>query len=207
MATIGERLLGIGAIFLAFVGFRGGFKKAKEAIDKIVTPNIFVRNPTGNQSATFDNPLFVPPNTITLNEIYERWGRIHGVEPELLRAIAIVESNENPGAVNPSDPSIGLMQILCKADCQTCLCKNRFNIEGWIVATPERLLDPDFNVQIGSQIIKWNIKTYGFEKGIAVYNRWASRNDPRNGPFGNQAYVDKVLREFPGHGRRFVDFT
>lgn len=206
MASTTEKLVGIGALILAFFGLRGNLGKAKTALDKIVTPNIVVRNPSGNRSIAFNAENFVPPNTISLREIYEKWGQRYGVDPDLIQAIARIESNENPSAVNPLDPSTGLMQILCRASCQTCQCQNRFNVIGWETATPERLFDPDFNVSIGTQIIAWNLETYGFLKGIAVYNRWASRNDPPNGPFGNQSYVDKVTREF-NNLRGPVDFT
>lgn len=126
--------------------------------------------------------------------LYKKWGERFNVEPTLLNAIAIVESSENPNAVNPADPSIGLMQILCDADCETCSCKNRFNIQDWPLATPERLKEPDFNIKMGAQILSWNIRKYGLPKGIAVYNAFSARFDPDNGPFRNQSYVDKVIK-------------
>lgn len=130
-----------------------------------------------------------------LNGLYQHYGQAYGLDWLLLKAIAIVESSENPDAVNPTDPSTGLMQILCDAD-GTGKCTNKFNVTGWDLATVQRLKDPDFNLSIASQILKWNIDNYGFKRGVAVYNRWASRKDPPNGPFGNQEYVDKVFREY-----------
>jgi len=130
-----------------------------------------------------------------LNGLYQHYGQAYKLDWLLLKAIAIVESNENPDALNPRDPSTGLMQILCVPG-PGGKCKNKLNVMGWDLATVERLKDPDFNLSIASQILKWNIDNYGFKRGIAVYNRWGSRNDPPNGPFGNQAYVDKVLREY-----------
>lgn len=132
------------------------------------------------------------------DDLFKKWGLRHGVEWTLLKALAIVESSLNPNAVNPSDPSHGIMQIFCDAVCQTCPCRNKLNVAGWENATPERLFDPDFNIMIGAQIIKWNIDTYGFKRGIATYNAWSARLDPIDGPFRNQAYVDKVLREWTG---------
>lgn len=125
--------------------------------------------------------------------LYRKWGARHSVDPELLRAIAIVESGENPNALNPSDPSYGLMQVLCVNDGQNNKCQNLFNILNWDMATPNKLTDPDFNIEMASQIISWNIRTFGILKGIAVYNNFSARFDPDNGPFRNQAYVDKVL--------------
>jgi soluble lytic murein transglycosylase-like protein len=126
-----------------------------------------------------------------LDEIFQKWGNRYGVDPILLKAIATVESSLDPSAENPSDPSVGLMQILCKPDADG-KCSNTLNVDGWNDATWERLHDPDFNVMIGAQILAWNLRTYGYPRGIAVYNAWSARNDPPEGPFRNQQYVDRV---------------
>jgi soluble lytic murein transglycosylase-like protein len=131
----------------------------------------------------------------TLDEIFRKWGNRYGVDPVLLKAIATVESSLNPDAENPSDPSVGLMQILCIPDA-TGKCSNTFNVEGWDAATWKNLHDPDFNVQIGAQILAWNLKNFGYPRGIAVYNAWNARHAPMNGPFPNQAYVEKVIAAF-----------
>lgn len=127
-----------------------------------------------------------------MDEIFQKYGVKYGVDPILLKAIATVESSLNPQAVNPADPSVGLMQILCLPDGKGG-CRNRFNIDGWEDATFERLKDADFNVMLGAQILAWNLKTYGYPRGIAVYNAWDQRHAPVNGPFKNQSYVDKVI--------------
>lgn len=128
--------------------------------------------------------------------IFKKYAAIEGLDWRLLKAIAIVESTLTPGAKNPSDPSYGLMQVLCINDGPNSICSNRFNILGWDEATPERLYDPDFNVRMASQILKWNIDTYGNHKGVAVYNNWSARNDPEFGPFRNAGYVSKVLSAY-----------
>jgi soluble lytic murein transglycosylase-like protein len=132
---------------------------------------------------------------ITLDYLYERHGLQKGVDWMLLKAIARVESSENPRAKNPLDPSIGLMQILCQPDGQGG-CKNRFHILDWPPESEAALYDPDLNIHFGSQILAWNVQTYGLKKGVAVYNCWDSRLDPASGPFRNQRYVDKVFREY-----------
>lgn len=134
----------------------------------------------------------------SFDNLYKKHGERQGLDWRLLKAIATVESGEESEAVNPSDPSYGLMQILCRADCPTCPCTNRLNVLGWEQATPERLKDPDFNVMIASQILKWNIDTFGDIKGISVYNNWSARFDEPEGPFRNQDYVEKVLAAFRG---------
>ena len=134
---------------------------------------------------------------VEFDVLYSKYGKRYGVDPKLLKALAITESSENPNAVNPADPSAGLFQILCVPDGKGG-CANQFNIEGWPPPDRQRLFDPDYNTMLAAQIISWNISTYGFKRGIAVFNRWKSRFDPPNGPFGNQSYVDKVLKNFRG---------
>jgi len=143
-------------------------------------------------------PVTHEAQVMTLDDLYQKWGTQSGLDWRLLKAIARVESSENPNAVNPADPSTGLMQILCRPG-EGGFCTNRFNIDGWPV-TKNQLFDPDTNLKMGSQILSWNIRRYGFKRGIAVYNRWASRHDPENGPFGNQEYVNRVLGEYVGLG-------
>jgi len=136
---------------------------------------------------------------VTLDDLYEKHGREKGLDPMLLKAIAQVESSENPDAVNPADPSVGLMQVLCVPD-GAGSCSNRLNVNDWPPQSRQQLFDPDFNLHIAAQILKWNIDTYGTLKGIAVYNSWSAHTDPREGPFQNQGYVDKVLSKYRALG-------
>lgn len=151
-----------------------------------------------------DDVATVPDNP-TLRSIYERAGARYHVDPDLLQAIAIQESNERPNAIRwnpPNDVSVGLMQILAtppqgmtreRADAEDYLPTNRFNLSGWPVSYLA-LHDPELNVDFGARILASNLQIYGYPRGVAVYNRWASRNEPVNGPFTNQDYVDRVAR-------------
>lgn len=125
-----------------------------------------------------------------LDALYVKHGNEQGIDPMLLKAIARVESGENPKAVNPEDPSYGLMQIYYVKG------KTDLNVADFPPDTYTKLYDPDYNLHIGAQILKWNINTYGLLKGIAIYNCWQSRFDPSSGPFTNQSYVDKVIKEY-----------
>lgn len=118
-----------------------------------------------------------------------------GVDRHLLQAIAMVESSEISQAVNIDDPSFGLMQIYCPPDI-TGKCTNNFPALGdtWEGMTVEELFDPEVNLKVGAEILRWNINTYGYAKGIAVYNARSARYDPEEGPFVNQRYVDKVIK-------------
>jgi transglycosylase-like protein with SLT domain len=133
-----------------------------------------------------------------MDAAFQEHGARYGVDPLLLKAIATVESSLKPDAVNAADRySVGLMQILYRpSDPNNLNSKplNHFDIDGWNEATFDRLKTIDFNVKLGAQIIAWNLKTYGYPRGIAVFNAWDQRHSPLHGPFKNQAYVDKVIR-------------
>lgn len=127
---------------------------------------------------------------MTRDQLYQFYGFRYSVEPELIKAIAQVESGENFDAVNPYDPSYGIMQVLFTGS-------NHFNIDGWQEVKAKGvdfLMQPHVNIKMGSQILAWNVKTYGKWKGVAVYNRWKSRNESE--PFTNQSYVNKVKRNY-----------
>jgi len=134
-----------------------------------------------------------------LDSLYEKHGRIHGLDWRLLKAIAQVESSENPLAKNQADPSFGLMQLLCQDD-GLGSCRNKLNVLDWPPASKNQLFDPDYSLHIGAQVLSWNINRYGFNKGIAVYNSWEAHTAPQDGPFPNQGYVDKVLLKYRALG-------
>lgn len=136
---------------------------------------------------------------MSLNDLYSHYGQIHGLDPMLLKAIAQVESSENPDAKNPNDPSYGLMQLLCRPDGKGS-CSNKLNVIGWPPGSVADLYDPDYSVNIASQILSWNIGRYGFLRGIACYNNWGARLSEPDGPFPNQGYVDKVMSKYRNLG-------
>lgn len=139
----------------------------------------------------------------SLDDIFARVGAQYGVDPLLLKAHAIVESALRVDAVRwkpPHDVSVGLMQILCTPpegtnEGENYVCQNAFNIQPWPVSF-EDLKDPETNIALGAQVLAYNLRTYGFKRGIAAYNQWSARRAGPDGPFPNQAYVDKVLSHF-----------
>ena len=113
--------------------------------------------------------LVLPKSKPELLSIYEKYSS-DLVSKYLLRAIAIVESSENPLAYNPNDPSYGLMQILWNGS-------NKLYVDGWPPGeNGKQLYDPDYNVMIGSQIINYNVKKYGLFRGIVCYNNWSAKS-------------------------------
>ena len=150
----------------------------------------FASHSVGASPLLAETPDANPPS---IDDLLKKWGAVHGVEWQLLKAIAIKESRLNPNAVSTADnESIGLMQVLCRPDGQGG-CSNNLNVDGWRKATRKKLFDPDFNIRIGAQILAWNIRSYRMPRAIAVYNRWAERRSPVAGPFENLSYVDAVL--------------
>lgn len=139
----------------------------------------------------------------TLDDLFRKIGAEYNIDPLLLKAIAMQESALNVNAVRwnpPYDVSVGMMQILCtppegQAQGADYLCQNRFNIDPWPV-TYNQLKNPELNVRLGAQILAWNLQTFGFPRGIAVYNRWDARLSQPQGPFPNQSYVEKVLSNY-----------
>jgi soluble lytic murein transglycosylase-like protein len=126
------------------------------------------------------------------DDLYQRYGSIYNIDWKLIKAIAIVESSENPNAVNPNDPSVGLMQVLCQGWPDSCT--NTLYLDGWPPTDPKQLLDPEYNVKIGAGILADNIGKYGVRKGVAVYNSNKARYESE--PFNNQSYLDKVMLKY-----------
>lgn len=98
----------------------------------------------------------------------------------LIKGVIATESQWNPNAVNPADPSYGLMQILAGS-------RGPFPT----VAVSD-LMDPATNITLGSTFLMNQITRFGFPGGIAAYNSGTPRTLP-GGQYANQAYVDSVL--------------
>lgn len=84
----------------------------------------------------------------------------YGVPTALIKAIISQESDWNPNAVNLNDPSYGLMQL---------------NAHYW--GTPEQLLVPENNINIGTRILADQLARLGdMSLAIAAYNAGTSRS-------------------------------
>src|SRR5207245_1331912 len=109
----------------------------------------------------------------------------------LTKAIIAHESEWNPNAVNPDDPSYGLMQVL-------------FGPGGpYPSVTTQQLLDPATNIQLGMDFLRYQLGRYPIlEDAIAAYNAGSPRRDAAGqyintvGSTQVQDYVDDVLMYF-----------
>ena len=102
----------------------------------------------------------------------------------LIKAIISVESEWNPNAVNRSDPSSGLMQVMPNAN----------GGAGPPGVTLQDLLDPDTNIRAGAAFIRYQLGRYPglMSDAVSAYNAGHSTRQPAGG-FLNQRYVNDVL--------------
>ncbi len=155
----------------------------------------------GRQARGATGPTIAAP-PVDLERIYQEQGARNGVDPLLLRALARVESSENPNVgTHPDGGSRGLMGVYCVAG-PDGRCSNRLNLAGWPPTVAELTENAETNVHFAAGVLAWNQRTYGWLRGIAVYNMWAARLDPPEGPFQNQQYVARVLAEYIALGGR-----
>lgn len=115
---------------------------------------------------------------ICLSFCFEEAGRFYGISPELLRAIAEVESNYNPNAINYNSNGsydFGLMQI-------NSAWARTLGMDNWL-----RLGDPCFNVMVGAWVLAQCIDRYGYTwEAVGCYNARSPEKRTR--------YANKVFR-------------
>jgi soluble lytic murein transglycosylase-like protein len=103
----------------------------------------------------------------TIDSIIASNARRYGVEEALIRAIIKVESDFNPNAVNPSDPSYGLMQIM------PILAEDFGYVRDWRNVTEAEIAMirlPETNVQIGTRFLAKLLSKYPQGVTIQMYN-------------------------------------
>ena len=103
----------------------------------------------------------------TLEALIRRIATRHGVEEALVLAHVKVESDFNPRAKNPNDPSYGLMAIT------PILAQDYGFVYDWKNPTPgeiEKLYDPELNLTIGVKFIKRLHAEYPFDAAVQMYN-------------------------------------
>lgn len=129
-----------------------------------------------------------------------------GIDWHLLAAHAYVESSYKPLARKVEHhldgtylgESAGLMQILRPLEVNKGALRayNSGNLPNWEGIDDQNLFDPEVSIRRGAELIRYNIEVFGMPRAIAVYNSFAATRSHTEGPFPNQDYVDKVLRQF-----------
>lgn len=116
-------------------------------------------------------------------------GERYGIEPELLQAIAIVESNGNTAAINKNRNGtfdVGLMQI--NSSHLGALRKFR-------ISQKDLLKDPCQSVMIGAWILAGQIQQFGYTwDAVGAYNA-GSANTPERRAL-RQQYIKRVVPQY-----------
>lgn len=106
----------------------------------------------------------------------------------LVKGVISQESQWNPSAVNPNDPSYGLMQVMIP----TARIYDP-------TASRDALLDGDYNIQVGASHLRSLLSRWSESDAVAAYNAGVPRKNSA-GQYTNsvgdtkvQVYVDSVL--------------
>jgi soluble lytic murein transglycosylase-like protein len=120
---------------------------------------------------------------------WENAGARYGIEPELLQAIAIVESNGNEAAMNKNrngSLDVGLMQI------------NSIHFEAlrkFSISQKDLITDPCQSVMAGAWILAGQIQRFGYNwDAVGAYNA-GSANTPKRRAL-RQQYIKKVAPHY-----------
>ena len=104
--------------------------------------------------------MYGSPNEHSFDELISQAAMRYGVDENLVRAIIKQESNYDPNAENPFDPSYGLMQITAGAATDY----------GLTDLSPEKLKDPQTNLLCGTWYLAHFLDRYDLDASIQMYN-------------------------------------
>lgn len=128
----------------------------------------------------------------TLDPIIAEMSAKYGIEPAWIKAHIKAESNWDVNAsrfeAHKSDASWGLMQVMLATGKEVLGDPN---------LTITRLTQPRVNIEIGTKFLKQLWTRFGnMRDAIAAYNAGSPRIDKKTGKYVNQAYVDKVMKNY-----------
>jgi len=121
----------------------------------------------------------------------------YGIEPAIVMAIVKVESNFDPRACNPTDPSYGLMQITPALAYDYKLISDYKNLTNYRI---ELIYDIKNNLDVGCWFLSRLLKKYPFDQAIQSYNvgergYYLGRRNP--------VYLEKVKKEYEYYKQRY----
>ncbi|WP_336768910.1 lytic transglycosylase domain-containing protein [Pantoea endophytica] len=124
-----------------------------------------------------------------LADCWEEAGARYGIEPELLQAIAIVESGLNSAAVNKNrngTMDLGLMQI----NSSHLPVLGKFNIDRNVLMN-----NPCQNVMTGAWILAGNMRHFGYSwEAVGAYNAGLAKT--KNKKTLREKYIKKVVPHY-----------
>ena len=100
-----------------------------------------------------------PPES-PLKTLARKYAKENGIPEEIVFGLIMTESSWNPDAINPLDPSFGLMQITSGV----------FHDYGYPLASREEMLNPEINIIVGCAYLADLISRNGLYTGIQMYN-------------------------------------
>ena len=120
---------------------------------------------------------------------WEQAGARYNIEPELLRAIAIIESNNNPQAINKNhngNVDVGLMQV----NSQHFASLSQFRI-----SQKDLLTNPCQSVMVGAWILAGMVQQFGYTwDAVGAYNA-GTANTPKHRARRHH-YIAKVAPQY-----------
>lgn len=182
-------------ILIALAALAGVFIMKKKSLSADLNISTDPFSGTLPASLGIDRDAFV--KTTPYEQLFKEAAQEDGLEWELLSAHAFVESSYNPKAKNPEGSS-GLMQIFLPVSHNKGARQHVADgtLPEWENIDVSKILDPAYNIMLGSALIRENMREYGFPRCVAVYNNSQDQTSPQNGPFHSQRYVDKVLERY-----------
>ncbi|MFW5731148.1 MAG: transglycosylase SLT domain-containing protein [Desulfonatronovibrionaceae bacterium] len=122
------------------------------------------------------------PDSRDIRSLARNYGRLHGIDPHLIRAMIEVESGADPMAVSPAGAE-GLMQIMPVTQQELGL---------------EAPFEPESNIEAGTRYLKHLMNRFeSLPLALAAYNAGPSAVDRHRGipPYAEtRNYVRKVLK-------------
>lgn len=99
-------------------------------------------------------------------ELAEHWGKEYGIDPDLILAVAAIESGGDPRARSPVG-ALGLMQLM-PATADDCARRLKLG-----ELETEDLFDPELNIRLGAFYLRWLADRFGDHRPrtiLAGYN-------------------------------------
>ena len=110
-------------------------------------------------------PAVTPPSSYTKAQLVAMAERIAaecGLDPDLAKAVIQKESSWDPDAINPDDPSYGIMQVTVP-----------IGIAYGIISSADEyreLLKPEKGMRAGCRFLAYLVRTYPLDSAIQMYN-------------------------------------
>ena len=157
---------------------------------------LIAKKAEGGTYIDFTGPSPEPKPVSSIDSMITYAANQYHVDAALVKAVAMTESSLNPNAVNPSDPSYGLMQVMPILAEDFGIVKDYHNPTDAEIAM---IREPQTNLRIGAWFLSKLLAKYNVETSIEMYNvgehGWLEGRR-------NPAYVAKVkgyYDEFRNH--------